>query len=131
MTSYLSYDYVIEGRDKKRAKTINGMEEKEEKKLSSEWHTGQKTNLQGVYTVPRPCTVRFFLSLILLSGSARFQENGNITVRLDAVFRYCKSYGAVWCGFDTVRFGAVFKNRKCCGGCFHVSYGTVRCGFQK
>ena len=66
----------------------------------------------------------FFKSEILRSGSVRFGKNR-------------KSYGAVWkkseilrCGSvpfsfivnPTVRFGAVFKNRK--------SYGAVRCGYQ-
>ena len=34
---------------------------------------------------------------------------------------------------STVRFGAVFKNRKCYCAVrfFRVSYGAVRCGFQK
>ena len=50
----------------------------------------------------------------------RFQESGNLTVRFGAVFRYCKSYGAVRC--CGISHGAV--------RCFHVSYGAVRCGFQ-
>ena len=49
----------------------------------------------------------FLKSKILRSGSVRFSERGNLAVRFGAVFRYCKSYGAVI--YPTVRFGALFK----------------------
>ena len=51
----------------------------------------------------------------------RYEESGNLTVRLGTVIRYCKSFGAVRC--CGISYGAVLKNMK--------SYGAVRCGFQK
>ena len=71
---------------------------------------------------------------ILRSSSVQFLESGNLTVRFGAVFRYCKSYGAVRCcdiSYGAVRCG--FENMKSYGAvrCCDISYGAVRCGFQK
>ena len=76
----------------------------------------------------------FKYSGILQCGSVRFSDFVYPAVRFGAVI-----YPTLWFGAalkienPTVRFGAVFKNRKCYGEvrCFHVSYGAVRCGFQK
>ena len=42
----------------------------------------------------------FQKSRILPSRSVQFQELENSMAQFGAVFRYCKSYGAVRCGFD-------------------------------
>ena len=75
----------------------------------------------GIFTVFRPCTVRFFQIIYPTVRFGAVLENRKSYDAVRGGCRFCKSYGAVRFGFviyPTVRFGAVFKNRK--------SYGAVR-----
>ena len=66
-----------------------------------------------------------------LMYTVRYGFNGILTMRFGVVFRHHNiAYGAVHCELEkleiprcgSVRFGAVFRDRK--------FYGAVRCGFQ-
>ena len=79
----------------------------------------------------------FRKSRILRCGSVRFSDIGNPTVRFGAVFRNRKCYGVVRCGFQkwTLRCGSVIFYVLRCGAVRfsrgQKSYGAVRCGVEE